>query len=71
MYSLEDEFVVITLCSLSLIAPAYRFVCGQPGGGLRGAEPPIGSFFEITNPQPSRCLTTRCAAISAVNRSLS
>ena len=34
MYSLEDEFVVITLCSLSLIAPAYRFVCGQPGGGF-------------------------------------
>jgi hypothetical protein len=47
------------------------FVCGHPGGGDRGADPPTGGFFKTTNPQRSKCLTMRCAAIEAVRRSLS
>jgi hypothetical protein len=50
------------LCSLSLSRPAYRFVCGHPGGGLSGAEAPAGGRFIKTYRQCIKCLTTRCAA---------
>jgi hypothetical protein len=62
-------------CSRLLLVASYLtssgFVCGHPGGGLSGADPPMGGFFEMTNPQRFKCVTMRSATIEAIKRSLS